>query len=65
MKNDCIVPTCGNVLVTVVISTNETNFQLILSLLSDKNNSALQKHEVPFSISCVICMVTINNLVTL
>lgn len=48
MKNYCIVPTCGNVLVTVVISTNETNFQMILSLLSDKNSSASQKS--PFEI---------------
>lgn len=47
MKNDCIVPTVG-MLVTVVISANETNFQMILSLLSDENSSVLQKHKVPF-----------------
>lgn len=55
----------GNVLVIVVISTRETNFQIILSLLSDKNSSVLQKHKVPFWNSCVMCMTTINNLVTL
>lgn len=38
----------GNVLVTVVISTKETNFQMILSLLSDKNSTVFQKHKVPF-----------------
>lgn len=64
MENDCIVPTVG-MLVTVVISANETNFEMILSLLADENSSVLQKHKVPFWNSYVICMATINNLVTL
>lgn len=55
----------GNILVTVVISTKETNFQIILSLLSDKNSNVLQQHKVPFWNPCVVCMATINNLVTL
>lgn len=55
----------GNVLVTVVISTKETNFQMILSITIRQNSSVLQKHKVAFWNPCVMCMATINNLVTL
>lgn len=49
LKNQkCLYCACsGNALLTVVISTNETNFQIFLSLLLHKNSNAILKQKVP------------------